>query len=85
MTMTRPLRLITLHFSQIGFTEGFTFISSFLLYLSGTSRFSRTLHQRFTRSFETIGYTATGQVVRGKLNRDLIARQDANEIHADLT
>jgi hypothetical protein len=26
MTMTRPLRLITLHFSQMGFTEGLTFI-----------------------------------------------------------
>ena len=26
MTMTRPLRLITLHFSQIFFTEGLTFM-----------------------------------------------------------
>jgi hypothetical protein len=30
MTMTRPLRLITLHFSQIFFTLGRTFISGFL-------------------------------------------------------
>ena len=75
MTMTRPLRLITLHFSQIGFTEGFTFIVLFLLFLSCTP----------FPLFETIGYTATGQVVRCKLNRDLISRQDANEIHADLT
>ena len=35
--------------------------------------------------FKTISYAATGQVVRCKLNRDLISRQDANEIHADLT
>jgi len=75
MTMTRPLRLMTLHFSQIGFTEGFTFIVLFLLFLSCTP----------LPLFETIGYTATGQVVRCKLNRDLISRQDANEIHADLT
>ena len=26
MTMTRPLRLMTLHFSQMGLTEGFTFM-----------------------------------------------------------
>jgi len=26
MTITRPLRLMILHFSQIGFTEGLTFI-----------------------------------------------------------
>jgi hypothetical protein len=26
MTMTLPLRLITLHFSQIGFTDGLTFM-----------------------------------------------------------
>ena len=26
MTITLPLRLMTLHFSQIGFTDGFTFI-----------------------------------------------------------
>lgn len=27
MTMTTPLRLMTLHLSQIGFTDGLTFIS----------------------------------------------------------
>jgi hypothetical protein len=26
MTITRPLRLMTLHFSQIGFTDALTFI-----------------------------------------------------------
>ena len=26
MIITRPLRLMTLHFSQMGFTEGFTFM-----------------------------------------------------------
>lgn len=31
MIITLPLRLITLHFSQIGFTEGLTFIATVLL------------------------------------------------------
>ena len=33
MTITRPLRLMILHFSQMGLTEGLTFILSFLLAL----------------------------------------------------
>jgi hypothetical protein len=33
MTMTRPLRLMTLHFSQIRFTDGLTFIKVCLLFL----------------------------------------------------
>ena len=85
MTMTRPLRLMTLHFSQIGLTEGLTFISALppfpYRYEPCQPYTAPTLHALF----ETIGDTATGQVVRGKLNRDLIARQDANEVHADLT
>jgi hypothetical protein len=36
MTMTRPLRRITLHFSQIGFTLGLTFIVVVLLRGSST-------------------------------------------------
>jgi hypothetical protein len=31
MTRTTPLRLTTLHFSQIGFTDGFTFTILFSL------------------------------------------------------
>jgi hypothetical protein len=30
MTITRPLRRITLHFSQMGLTLGFTFMVGFL-------------------------------------------------------
>ena len=33
MTMTRPLRLMILHFSQIRFTDGLTFIKVCLLFL----------------------------------------------------
>ena len=83
MTMTRPLRLMTLHFSQMGFTEGLTFIVLGLLYpfLYDPAACPRTLHALF----ETVGYAATSQVIRCKLDRNLIPRQNANEIHADLT
>ena len=33
MTMTRPLRRMTLHLSQIGLTLGLTFTDRFLIYL----------------------------------------------------
>ena len=34
--------------------------------------------------FESVGYTATGQVIRRELNRDLVPWQDTDEVHADL-
>ena len=59
MTMTRPLRLITLHFSQIRFTDGFTFIAhtSFCNYiischLASISRFFPSDQKKFMKIFE---------------------------------
>lgn len=40
MTITVPLRRITLHFSQIGFTDGLTFIKITSLSLSALRRHS---------------------------------------------
>ncbi len=49
MIITLPLRLITLHFSQIGFTDGLTFIFSLpfslikqqkIAFLKGVPRYS---------------------------------------------
>ena len=50
MTITIPLRFITLHFSQIGFTDGLTFMmiqSSFMLWLP-----------KLFPLFETVGYAS---------------------------
>ena len=50
MTMTIPLRFITLHFSQIGLTDGLTFMmiqSSFMLWLP-----------KLLPLFETVGYAS---------------------------
>ena len=69
ITMTRPLRLMILHFSQMGFTEGLTFIcvsSRFLVLRAPCDAAAR-------------------QVIGGQLNCHLVARQDANVIHAQLT
>lgn len=85
MTITRPLRLMTLHFSQIGLTDGLTFISCSLPFFS--ERHPGAVYIRFLlrrlRSFETVGYAATRQIVRSQFQRDLIARQYTNEVHAD--
>jgi hypothetical protein len=47
MTMTRPLRLMILHFSQMGFTEGLTFMTTVPPIFIGS-------RQPFNRSAETI-------------------------------
>ena len=76
MTMTRPLRLMILHFSQIRLTDGLTFIALCLLL--------RCLPEKRLRLLETIGDAAARQVVRRKLNRDLVPGKDADKIHSNL-
>jgi hypothetical protein len=41
MIITRPLRLMTLHFSQMGFTEGFTFMMLTSFITQGASYLER--------------------------------------------
>ncbi len=73
MTITIPLRLITLHFSQIGFTDGLTFMliqSSFMLWLPNNHPL-----------FETVGYASAFQIVRRQFDRDPITRQNPDKVH----
>ena len=69
--MTLPLRLMILHFSHMGFTDGLTFI---LL----TSIRERCL------SFTSPRDPAAGQVVRAHLHRNLVTRQDLDKVHPEL-
>ena len=70
--MTRPLRLMTLHFSQIGFAEGFTFIL-------GTS-----FKLRPEWLLRAPCDAALRQIVGAHLKCDFVSRQDADEVHAQL-
>ena len=69
--MTLPLRLMILHFSHMGFTDGLTFI---LL----TSIRERCL------SFTSPCDPTAGQVIRAHLNRDLVTGQDLDKVHPEL-
>ena len=69
MTMTLPCLLMILHFSQIFFTDGLTFIG----------------YQPFLNLFRTPGDTALFQVVDGNLNGYLITGQNFDIIHAQLS
>ena len=51
MTITRPLRRMTLHFSQMGFTEGLTFMMlNLLLKYSPGAYFERQVMRPFDKS-----------------------------------
>ena len=69
--MTLPLRLMILHFSHMGFTDGLTFILLTSI---------RELRLSFTSPCDP----ASGQVVRAHLNRDLVTRQDLDKVHPEL-
>ena len=71
--MTRPLRLIILHFSHMGFTDGLTFILF-------------NLHMRMSslNLLASPGDPALGQIIRRHLNGYFVTGQDLNEIHSEL-
>ena len=79
MTMMRPFRLIILHFSHIGFTEGLTFMI-----------FTSFCSARFIAvplAFYLLGAPGDaplGEIVGGNFHRYLIAGQDADVVHAQL-
>ena len=75
MIITRPLRLMTLHFSQMGFTEGFTFMM--------LTSFSK--HKALPVLLGTPGDPGLGQVVGRHFHRDFVAGQNADEVRPQLT
>ena len=80
MTITRPLRRITLHFSHMGFTDGLTFIVL-------NHSFQRFVSNSFARGslLAAPGDPAAGQVIGRHLHGDLIAGQNPDEIHSEFS
>src|SRR5487761_309410 len=77
--MTRPLRLMTLHFSHIGLTLGRTFIVP----SSSTPANAREVPIA-SLLLVPIGDAAPRQVVRRDLDLYPVAREDADAVHAHL-
>ena len=71
--MTRPLRLMILHFSHMGFTDGLTFILF-------------NLHMRHTslQLLTSPGDPALGQIIGRHLNSYLVTGQDLDIVHSEL-
>ena len=61
-----------LHFSHMGFTDGLTF----MLF---------NLHMRIESLLASPCDSASGQIIRGHLNRHLVTGQDLNKVHPELT
>src|SRR5690554_4322534 len=74
MTMTRPSRRTTLHFSQMGLTLGLTFIAL-------PSPSALMTHVRAGNDLlVAVNDPATGQVVRAKLHHYPVLREDSNVV-----
>src|SRR5919107_3450981 len=80
MTMTRPCRRITLHLSQIFFTDGWTFTGA----APHFSSFGRRPHhpdgQRDRRSLVAVDDATAGQVVGRELHDHAVLGQDADVV-----
>src|SRR3954453_20099295 len=76
ITMTRPWRRITLHFSQIGFKLGLAFMTKGVLYSGGL-----VLPQLVGAvSLVPIDDATAGEVVRRELDDDPVLRNDADVV-----
>ena len=93
MTITRPLRRIILHFSHIGLTDGLTFTRIPPYFIVG----AQAPYPHCGRgpacaeparidisALAAPGYPAAGEVVGRELHGHLVARIDADEVHAHL-
>jgi hypothetical protein len=87
ITRTLPRRRMILHFSQIFFTEGLTFIFvwRFAPGCAPPLKWGPNPWAPFTFSLIPIRYSPVRQVVGRQLNEDAISRQYPDEVHADLT
>jgi hypothetical protein len=75
ITRTTPFRLIILHFSQIAFTDGLTFIAL-------ASSVGILLMYCFL--LETVRDAPAAQIVWRQLHGDTVSRQNPYKIHANL-
>jgi hypothetical protein len=72
MTITRPLRRMILHFSQIALTDGLTFIFLFLLLA-------------LRPSFAAPGDPSAREIVGRQFNSYLVSGKNADVIHTQLS
>ena len=84
ITMMRPLRLMILHFSQMGFTLGLTFMVVLLSLPIVENLFLKERCSFILLALAAPGDAPAGQIVQRELHGDLVTRQDPNEIHSKL-
>src|SRR3954466_8895477 len=81
MTITRRWRRLTLQCSQMGLTEGFTFMGCFLSRSSYRPRAAVTSPRPGVKgepgSLVAVDDATTGQVIRAQLDDDTVLREDA--------
>ncbi len=81
MTMTRPLRRMTLHLSQMGLTLGLTFM---VLSFAVGGRVPTHTERRRRRLFVAVDDAPTGQVIRAQLHHYAVLGEDPDVVLAHL-